>query len=230
MANNNNAELYITANVDIGLKPLILGGTGVSSAGALRKGGAGATTYYGPVTLTGSTTLAVDSGATRDAGSRFSATIGGTAADYFLKPTLLLGTTTGTSRTSVDQFVDSAVRRAAELHLEARQFHDVEEAFPEGTEPVGRLVWRREGELALGVLCNEARHGAIAEDAATGLAERCVGAVARGDAFAGRLGVPRQEEPQAPARSEVRGPRGGGRALIPAPDCTEEPSPCRCTT
>jgi autotransporter-associated beta strand protein len=64
MANNNNAELYITANVDIGPKPLIVGGTGVSGAGALRKGGAGATTYNGPVTLTGNTTFAVDSGAT----------------------------------------------------------------------------------------------------------------------------------------------------------------------
>ena len=55
----NNAELYITANVNIGLNPLIVGGSGVSSTGALRKGGAGTTTYNGPVTLTTDTTMAV---------------------------------------------------------------------------------------------------------------------------------------------------------------------------
>lgn len=64
VANNNNAELYITANVDVGQKPLILGGSGVNNAGALRKGGAGVTTYYGPVSLTAATTLAVDGNAT----------------------------------------------------------------------------------------------------------------------------------------------------------------------
>jgi len=58
------AELYITANVDVGLNPLIIGGTGVSSAGALRKGGAGTTTYQGPVTLTEDTTMNVDGSAT----------------------------------------------------------------------------------------------------------------------------------------------------------------------
>ena len=60
----NGAELYITANVDVGLKPLSIGGAGVSGAGALRKGGAGTTTCYGPVTLSADTTISVDSGAT----------------------------------------------------------------------------------------------------------------------------------------------------------------------
>jgi autotransporter-associated beta strand protein len=60
----DGAELYFTANVDVGLNPLIIGGTGVSGAGALRKGGAGTTTYYGPVTLTESTAMNVDGGAT----------------------------------------------------------------------------------------------------------------------------------------------------------------------
>jgi fibronectin-binding autotransporter adhesin len=60
----NNGELYVTANIDIGLKPLVISGSGVSSAGALRKGGAGTTTYYGPVTLAGDTTINVDGSAT----------------------------------------------------------------------------------------------------------------------------------------------------------------------
>ena len=60
----SGAELYITANADVGLKSLSLAGTGVSSAGALRKGGAGVTTYYGPITLAGDTTMSVDGNAT----------------------------------------------------------------------------------------------------------------------------------------------------------------------
>ena len=60
----DGAELYITANIDVGLNPLVIGGTGVSGAGALRKGGAGTTTYYGKVTLADDTTLNVDGGAT----------------------------------------------------------------------------------------------------------------------------------------------------------------------
>jgi autotransporter-associated beta strand protein len=60
----SGAELYITANVDIAPKTLVVSGSGVSGAGALRKGGAGVTAYYGPVALTADTTLAVDGGAT----------------------------------------------------------------------------------------------------------------------------------------------------------------------
>ena len=51
----------------------------------------------------------VDSGPTRDAGSRFDATIGGQTDDYFLRTGLGLSTSAGSPRTSVDQFVNSAV-------------------------------------------------------------------------------------------------------------------------
>jgi hypothetical protein len=51
---------------------------------------------------------AVDSGATRDAGSRFDATIGGTTSDYFLRSGFALSTTAGSSRTSADAFVNSS--------------------------------------------------------------------------------------------------------------------------
>jgi autotransporter-associated beta strand protein len=76
----SGAELYITANVDVGLNPLIIGGAGVSGAGALRKGGAGTTTYYGLVTLTETTTLNVDGGATLNLTN--SAGIGATFISY----------------------------------------------------------------------------------------------------------------------------------------------------
>lgn len=45
----------------------------------------------------------IDSGATRDAGSRFDATIGGSDSDYFLRQGAALSTTAGTSRLSVDK-------------------------------------------------------------------------------------------------------------------------------
>jgi len=45
----------------------------------------------------------IDSGATRDAGSRFDATIGGINSDYFLRTGQLLSTAAGTSRTFVDK-------------------------------------------------------------------------------------------------------------------------------
>ncbi len=51
----------------------------------------------------------VDSGTTRDAGSRFDATIGGVASDYFLRNGLALDTTAGSSRLSADAPVDSKV-------------------------------------------------------------------------------------------------------------------------
>ena len=59
----NGGQLYITANANIGLEKLTLGGSGDGN-GALRKGGAGVTTYSGPVALTTDTTLGVDGGAT----------------------------------------------------------------------------------------------------------------------------------------------------------------------
>jgi hypothetical protein len=45
----------------------------------------------------------IDSGATRDAGSRFDATIGGSNGDYFLRENSALSTTAGTSRLFVDR-------------------------------------------------------------------------------------------------------------------------------
>jgi len=50
----------------------------------------------------------VDSGATRDAGSRFNAAIAGSTDDYFLRTSLALSKTAGSARTSIDQFVNSA--------------------------------------------------------------------------------------------------------------------------
>jgi hypothetical protein len=44
----------------------------------------------------------IDVGATRDAGSRFDATIGGTNHDYFLRPALALSTTAGAAKVSQD--------------------------------------------------------------------------------------------------------------------------------
>ena len=60
---NNGGQLYITANVDIGTEALTLNGAGDGN-GALRKGGAGATTYSGAVTLAADSTIGVDGGAT----------------------------------------------------------------------------------------------------------------------------------------------------------------------
>ena len=59
----NGAQLYITANVDIGAEPLALNGVGDGN-GALRKGGAGVTTYAGALTLGSDSTIGVDTGAT----------------------------------------------------------------------------------------------------------------------------------------------------------------------
>jgi len=60
---NSGGQVYITANVNIGAEPLILSGVGDGN-GALRKGGAGATTFGGALTLSTNTTIVVDSGAT----------------------------------------------------------------------------------------------------------------------------------------------------------------------
>jgi autotransporter-associated beta strand protein len=60
---NNGGQVYITANVNIGAEPMTLAGVGDGN-GALRKGGAGATTYGGALTLSSNTTIVVDGGAT----------------------------------------------------------------------------------------------------------------------------------------------------------------------
>jgi hypothetical protein len=49
-----------------------------------------------------------DTGANRDAGTRFGATIGGTTSDYFLRSGSALTTASGVSRTSADAFVNNA--------------------------------------------------------------------------------------------------------------------------
>jgi hypothetical protein len=51
----------------------------------------------------------VDSGAGRDAGSRFDATIADTTSNYFLRSGSALSTTAGSSKTSADVVVNSAV-------------------------------------------------------------------------------------------------------------------------
>ena len=70
----SGAQLYITGNVDIG-EGLSIAGTGDSN-GALRKGGAGATTENGAVALALDSAIGVDSGATLT----FSNVVSGTAA------------------------------------------------------------------------------------------------------------------------------------------------------
>ena len=59
----SGAQLYITANINVGPEALTIAGIGDGN-GALRKGGAGVTTYGGSLTLTGNTTIGIDSGAT----------------------------------------------------------------------------------------------------------------------------------------------------------------------
>lgn len=49
---------------------------------------------------------AIDSGPSRNAGSRFDATIGGATADYFLRSGFALNTTAGSSRVFIDVFVN----------------------------------------------------------------------------------------------------------------------------
>ena len=59
-----NGQLYIDANVNIGPEPLSLSGFGPDGSGALRKGGNGATTYAGPITLAESASIKLDGNAT----------------------------------------------------------------------------------------------------------------------------------------------------------------------
>ncbi len=49
----------------------------------------------------------IDTGSTRDAGSRFDATIGGVTKDYFLRSGFVLNTINGTSKLSIDKAVGS---------------------------------------------------------------------------------------------------------------------------
>jgi len=51
---------------------------------------------------------AIDSGASRDAGSRFDATIAGSTSDYFLRTGFVLNTAAGSSRTFVDKLVSNS--------------------------------------------------------------------------------------------------------------------------
>jgi autotransporter-associated beta strand protein len=59
----NGGQLYITGNLPIGAEALTLNGIGDAN-GALRKGGAGLTTYGGTVSLASDSTIGVDGGAT----------------------------------------------------------------------------------------------------------------------------------------------------------------------
>ena len=60
----NGGQLYVVANVDIGANPLVLSGSGPDGNGAIRKGYAGPSTFFGTVTLVGDTSLSIDGGAT----------------------------------------------------------------------------------------------------------------------------------------------------------------------
>ena len=59
----------------------------------------------------------IDTGNTRDAGTRFDATIDGSTSDYFARTGAQLATTAGSSKVSLDKFVDSGVACSA-----SRQF------------------------------------------------------------------------------------------------------------
>jgi autotransporter-associated beta strand protein len=60
----SGGQLYITANVDVGAETLTLNGVGPDGSGALRKGGAGVTTWNGPVNLASDSGIGLDGGAT----------------------------------------------------------------------------------------------------------------------------------------------------------------------
>ncbi len=59
----SGGQLYITANVDVP-EALTLNGSGSDGSGVLRKGGAGLTTYLGPIVLASDSTIGLDNGAT----------------------------------------------------------------------------------------------------------------------------------------------------------------------
>ena len=102
----NNAVLYTI--------PLMTTGSNVPGGAALEVRVSVRRTCSGPGHNSGTVRLwyngqKVDSGPTRDAGSRFDATVGGQADDYFLRTSLSLSKTAGSPRTSLDRFVNSAV-------------------------------------------------------------------------------------------------------------------------
>jgi len=63
---SSDAQIYMDQNVNFPAEPLTLNGTGLNGAGdgALRKGGGGATTFGGPVTLGSDVVIALDGNAT----------------------------------------------------------------------------------------------------------------------------------------------------------------------
>ncbi len=93
--------------------PLVLTGGPVGIGSALQIRVSVRRTCTGPGHLSGTVRLwydgrLVDTGASRDAGSRFDATIGdGPATNYFLRTGLALSETPGTSKQSIDVAVDS---------------------------------------------------------------------------------------------------------------------------
>ena len=91
----NGAQLYLTGNVNFGAEALTIAGSGDGN-GALRKGGAGATTYAGPVTLTADTTIGVDTGATLNltnaagiTGTDFNLTVANAGTGFVSGPVIL---------------------------------------------------------------------------------------------------------------------------------------------
>lgn len=60
----DGGQLFVDVNLNIADEPIFIDGVGVSSMGAIRKGGSGATTLGGPVTLTADATIYVDGGST----------------------------------------------------------------------------------------------------------------------------------------------------------------------
>ncbi len=79
----NGGQLYINANVNITNK-LSLIGTGPAGDGALRKGGNGATTYGGVITLAGDTQIQVDGGSTLNLTNAIVGSTGATSTNLTL--------------------------------------------------------------------------------------------------------------------------------------------------
>ncbi len=67
----SGGQLYLTVNANLTLAGLSLNGNGDGN-GALRKGGAGSSTLYGPVTLASASTIGIDGGATLIVSNRVS--------------------------------------------------------------------------------------------------------------------------------------------------------------
>ena len=63
---SSGAQIYMDVNINFPAEPLVLNGSGLNSTGdgALRKGGAGVTTFAGPITLGSDTTINIDGNAT----------------------------------------------------------------------------------------------------------------------------------------------------------------------